>query len=116
MRNREKAMAALLSCSTHQEAAQKAGISERTMRDYLNDSDFAAEYQTLKKNAVSDAAKVLQVSLTTAVRCLVGIIESDMSSESARITASRTVLEYGIKLTELTDIMDRLDALEKAVQ
>ena len=44
------------------------------------------------------------------------IVEDTDESSQARISAARSVLEYGIKLTETTDILSRLDELEQLAE
>lgn len=115
MKNREKAMAALLSSDTQAAAAAKCGISDRALRGYLADPSFNAEYQRRKRQLVSDATRQIQASYQSAIRALRGIVESDTSSEGAKISASRALLEFGLKFTETNDIMTRLEELERAV-
>lgn len=112
-RNMEKAMAALLSSDTQIDAASKCGITDRTLRSYLADPEFNAEYQRRKRQLVSDATKQLQSSYQVAIEALTNIIRSDVSSEAGKISAARAVLEYGHKFTEINDIMIRLEELER---
>ena len=112
MKRHEKAMAALLASDTQAEAASKCGISVRTMRGYLADPAFNAEYLRRKRQLVSDATRQIQASYQSAIRALKTIIESESSTESGRISACRTLLEYGLKFTETNDILTRLEELE----
>jgi hypothetical protein len=92
------------------EAAAKAGIESRTLRRYLADPDFQAEYQRAVSGMIEDAAAQAKQSLYPALSALRAIIEDGAETASARIQAARTVLEYGLRLT---DIMKQLDELEK---
>lgn len=116
MKKHEKAMAALLSSDTQTEAATKAGISERTLRGYLADPEFGAEYYRRKRQLVSDATRQIQASYQAAINALRGIVEGDKSSESGRISAARALLEYGLKFTETNDLMIRVEELENQVK
>lgn len=113
MKNAEKAMAALLSSDTQAEAAAKCGISDRTLRGYLADPSFNAEYNRQKRQLVSDATRQIQSSYQSAIRALRNIVESGHSSASEKISAARVLLEYGIKFTETNDIITRLEDLER---
>lgn len=109
---REKILAALLTCSTKKEAASLAGVSVRTVHTYLQDPDFAAEYMEAKKNLIRDAGDQIKRSLAPAIEALHTIATDPKAAKTARVNAARTLLEYGIKLDEHTDILDRLEALE----
>lgn len=116
MKNKEKAMAALLSSDTQTEAAAKCGITDRALRQYLADPDFKAEYQAKKKSLVSEATRQIQSSYHSAIKALRDVVESKTSSESARISAARALLEYGLKFTEVSEILKRIEALEELMQ
>lgn len=44
---------------------------------------------------------------------LTSIMANERLNSGNRITAARSVLEYGVKLTELTDLAARVKALEE---
>lgn len=113
--DKEKALSALLTSETKAEAAQKAGISDRTLRTYLSDPAFKAEYQKRKKKLLSDATHQIQQSMKIAVSTLRGIIQSKSSKDSDRITASRLILEFGLRYTEINDLLSRLEDLENTI-
>lgn len=113
MKNKEKAMAALLSSDTQIEAAAKCGLTDRTLRGYLADPEFYDEYLMRKRQLVTDATKQLQSSYNAAIKALRGIVESDLSSEGARISAARAILEYGDRFTETNDFLTRLEKVEQ---
>lgn len=112
MSNKDKALAALLSSDTQREAAAKCGITDRTIRLYLADPSFRSEYQRRKQQLVSDAANQIQASYHSAIRALRGIVESKEATAGEKISAARALLEYGLKFTEITDILSRLEYLE----
>ena len=116
MKNQEKAMAALLTSDTQAEAAAKCGLTDRTLRGYLADPAFNAEYQRRKRQLVSDATRQIQSSYRVAIRALRNIVESDLTSEAGTISAAPALLEYGLKFTEINEIMTRLEDLENHIQ
>ena len=113
--DKEKALSALLTSETKAEAAQKAGISDRTLRTYLSDPAFKAEYQRRKKKLLSDATQQIQKSMNIAVSTLRTIIQRKDSKDSDRISAAKLILEFGLKYTEISDLLSRLEDLENTV-
>ena len=71
MRNdKEKALCALLTSETQAEAAQKAGVSRRTISSYLADPEFAAEYRRRKRKLLTEASNQIQRSMKAAISAL----------------------------------------------
>ena len=108
-----RALQALLSTQTRREAAEQAGISESTLRRYFSDADFRAEYQECVSEIIADATLLAQRSLRSSLETLRDISEDDTEPSSARIAACRSLLEYGLRLTEIRDLSERLEELEK---
>ena len=110
--NKEKALVALLTYSTKEEAAAAAGIESRTLRRYLADPEFQERYKQAFGELVTDATRQAQQSLSPALSTLREIVEDGDQGATARIQAARTLLEYGLRLTEITDILRNLEAEE----
>lgn len=108
-----KVLAALLTAPSKAAAAQAAGISPRTLRDYLADPTFRQEYQKAFAGLVEDAARQAQQALALAISTLTEIMGNTDEQATARIQAARSTLEYALKLTEQTDILEQLRELEK---
>lgn len=108
-----KVLAALLTSPSKAAAAQAAGISSRTLRDYLADPSFQTEYKRAFAGLVEDATRQAQQAIAPALSTLREIVESEDENAQARISAARSILEYSVKLTEQTDILTHLDELEK---
>lgn len=104
-----KALQALLTCSTKADAAQKAGIGESTLREYLNDPEFIKEYERQLSTLITEAAQQGKQGLSEALSTLREINSDKDRPASARISAARSLLEYGIRLTEIVDIIRKLD-------
>lgn len=117
-RNQDKALAALLTSDTQAQAAEKSGLSVRTLRGYMADPAFAEEYNRRRLEQVTDAARQIQTRLQAAVAILAEIMTSDKPITAARerIVAARSLLEFGLKYTELADIMTRIKALEERME
>ena len=111
---RDKIMAALLSTPNKEKAAEAAGVTSRTVRAYLADKEFSDEYEARRKALVKDATDQLQRALSSAVESVRRIVTEGSNAE--KLAACRTILEYGLKYTELYNIEARLDALEDAAK
>lgn len=92
---RAAALEALQTSSTFTEAAEKAGISRRTLYDYLyNDKDFAFEYRKqirLKSIARAEAATGEREAALKAIR---DIMNDTEEPAAVRLKAAEKLLEY----------------------
>jgi hypothetical protein len=52
--------------------------------------------------------------MTKATKAITKMIDNEIVPYQTRLNASRTVLEYGLKLTESVDILPRIEKLEQA--
>ena len=109
----QKALAALLTNPTREAAAAAAGIGSKTLRRYLADPEFQAEYQQAVSGVIADAAQQARQSLSPALTCLREIVEDSGEPSTARISAARSLLEYGLRLTETADILTQIETLER---
>lgn len=107
-----KALQCLLTYPTKKEAAAAAGIAERTLRSYLAKEEFQAEYKKAFGQLVTDATRQAQMALSPAITLLLNVINNENETAGNRISAARSILEYGLKLTEFNDILQDLEALE----
>lgn len=110
--NKERALQALLTQPNKKAAAEAAGISTRTITTYLADKEFQAAYKKAFGELVKDATRQAQQSLSPALSALLGIVKDEEENSSARIAAARTLLEYGLRLTEISDILQELSTVE----
>lgn len=110
--NKQRALQALLTQPTKKAAAEAVGITDRTLREYLADPEFQREYKKAFGRLVTDATRQAQQSLSPAISALRDIVEDDSENSSARIAAARSLLEYGLRLTEFSDILQDLESVE----
>lgn len=110
--NQQRALQALLTQPNKKAAAQAAGITARTMTSYLADPNFQKEYKKAFGQLVQDATRQAQQALSPALSALRDIVEDEEESSSARIAAARSLLEYGLRMTEFSDILAELEPLE----
>jgi len=82
------------------------------LRTYLADPEFQERYKQAFRGLVTDATRQAQRSLSPALSTLREIVEDDEQGATVRIQAARSLLEYGLRLTEITDILHDLEAAE----
>ena len=107
---------ALLTTTSKEAAASAAGVNRKTIDKYLQNDDFQQEYIRQRRQLIDNACGDLQRAMAEAVQTLTDIMRNDQNGTQSRIQAARSVLEYGVKLTELTDIAARVEALEEAAK
>ena len=111
--NEERALSALLTSKTKLEAAEKAGITDRTMRRYFEDPEFCQRYREAFAGVIEDATRQAQALLMPALSTLQTVMEDEEIPAQARITAAKSIIDYSLKLTEQTDILEQLRELEE---
>jgi hypothetical protein len=114
-RKKEKAIAALLSTGTIEQAARQAGVCEKTLRNWLAQADFAAAYRGAREQVVEQAVAVLQQASIHAVAALHRNLSC--GRPACEISAANSLLAHSIRAIETFDVLSRLAALEeKAAQ
>ena len=83
------------------------------MREYIKDPEFLERYREVFGNLIQDATRQAQQALALAISTLTEIMGNTDEQATARIQAARSTLEYALKLTEQTDILEQLRELEK---
>lgn len=111
--NKERALSALLTSKTKLEAAEKAGITDRTMRRYFENPEFCQRYREALAGVVQDATRRAQQLLEPALSTLQTVMEDEEIPAQARIAAAKSIIDYSLKLTEQADILEQLRELER---
>ena len=112
-RKDETIIAALLSTPTVKAAAVKAGIGETQLRARLRDPEFNEKYKTARRELLQESTNALQTHLQTAVQVLYDVMTVTEASQQTRVNAAEAVIRNNLKMTEQTDILTRLDELER---
>jgi hypothetical protein len=112
-RKREQALAALLANPTVAEAAQAAGVGESTLRRWLADPAFRAEYRDLRRQVLETAVGQIQGGAGEAVDALRKALTS--SQVANRIRAAKVLLDYAVRGLELFDLVGRIEELEAKI-
>lgn len=109
----KKALSALLTHSTHKEAARAAGISDRQLRAYLQDPDFKSAYRERLDMILDEATTAAKQAMTPAVSTLLEIATDKEKADTTRVLAARAILDAGLRMHDAVDVTDRLQTLEK---
>ena len=110
-RLREQAIAALLETTTITAAAQRTGVAEKSLRNWLKDPDFAAAYRDARRAMVTHASDRLAKSCQEAVNALSDIMQHS-ENDAPRVTAARAILDYAYRAVEIDDLAARVERLE----
>jgi hypothetical protein len=109
-RKKEAAIAALLTCPTIVKAAEKVGVAERTLRDWMAQPAFARAYRRARAQVVEHAVGVLQQTTGEAVATLYEALGCD--SPGARIKAAGVLLTQALEAVKTSEVLQRLDEIE----
>jgi hypothetical protein len=83
--NQIAAITALLHGGTQTDAAKAASVSRRTIRNWLNDSNFQQALAEAEAQALATAARLLAGASASAVKTLVAVMrDSDNAAERRR--------------------------------
>ena len=108
--NKEKALTALIESSSITEAAKSSGLSEKTLRRYLEEKEFLTEYRTARRQMVESAIAKMQNAASEAVDRLKELQYSENPAVAAR--CAQIIYENALKGMETTDILERLERIE----
>ncbi len=111
---KEKAIVALLESSSVAEAAAAIGTTPATVHRWIrDDEEFSGRYRTAKQQAMTQAIGRLQTAAGKAVDVLQAIMVDPEQSPTPRVTAARSILEMAFKATELYELEERINQLER---
>jgi tetrahydromethanopterin S-methyltransferase subunit G len=96
------------------DAADAAGVSERTAYRRLDDAGFRGRVTTLRGDMIGRAVGQLADASTKAVQTLTELLVAD--SATVRLGAARSILELGMRLRDANEIEERLSTLEQKVE
>lgn len=93
----------MLESTTLTEAAEKAGISRKTLYNYIrNDPDFGAAYRSARDQVALEQMEALNSGTARATKLLMDIMDDTEQPASIRMKAAQTVLSTAAKQYELT--------------
>ena len=92
--------------------AQQAGVTERTIYNWLNTPDFARAYRRLRRDAFIQAMGLTQRFAPLAVNTLAQVMTDKAAPTHAKVTAATALLRFAREGIELDDLVARVEVLE----
>jgi len=111
-RKKEQAIAALLTTTNLEKAAQAAGIGVTTLRRWMRNPEFNKEYLQARREGLAQATARLQQSSGPAAATLLKLMVDATMPPAIRLRAADYVLKHGIKTLQDDDLEARLSRLE----
>jgi len=108
----EEVIVALLNEVTVQRASAATGVPQRSIYNWLHEPKFKAVYLERRREAFSQATSLSQRYAPLAINVLAKIMNDERAAHSARVSAARTLLEFGRTGIEIDDLAARVEALE----
>ena len=112
----EKIAVDMLACKNLKEVSEKNKISDRTLRRLRRTADFQAIQAKVRAEAFDRAFDAACAAAQDSVRLLVDTIKDPAAPASARVSASRSILDLSKEYYNQIEILDRLSALESIVE
>lgn len=111
----KKAVASLVAGASKIKAAADCGVSPRTIERWLNDPYFNHELHKRSEFAIRRAAIRLTAMLDVANSVLYSAMTDKTNSATIKLRAANQVYGHALKLVETSEILRRLDELERRI-
>lgn len=111
--NRENIAMCILTTSTYEDAAKKAGVSKSTLYRLRNDKEFQDIINQVKNSMFQDTMKKAQAYSMESLEVLRTIMNDCAATDSSRVSAARTILELGLNSAEQEMILSKIEELER---
>jgi hypothetical protein len=108
-----RAIAAILETTTIRAAAQRAQINERTLRRWVHDPVFQAQYRDARRELIKGAVHTLLHSAGSATHTLVTLMQDVSTPATARVSAARAILAFVLRALSEDDIEERFIEIER---
>ena len=105
----------LLQADSIREASRQARISEAQIYRYLKEKPFIEAYRQARRKSLEVAIRKLETLASQAIETLREVMQSQDSTPSQRIYASKTILDLAFKIRE-NDIIERIEQLEERIK
>lgn len=110
------ALAALLRGANREQAAAAAGVNSRTLRNWQRCPEFSGELRRRQTEQVEEAASLGRSRMLDALAVFESVMNDENEAGQTRCLAARNLLQYTLELDERTDVLTRLDALEREME
>lgn len=108
----EKIALDMLLCRTLREVAEKNGITERTLWRIRNTDEFQRILTEARAKAFEGVFDVVCAAAPESAMQLIEIMRDPKAPASARVSASRSILDFAKGYYDQTEILERILALE----
>lgn len=113
-KKKERFLSEMLLNGSIEKAASNAGISKTTAYRYLDDDDFNELYKEKRKQSLDEVVAQLTTAATKAVKTLEEVLDDEEAPPTAKVSASRAILDNMFKGFSLVEIEDRLTKIESS--
>ena len=113
-RKKEQAIAALLTQRSPEEAAKSIDISPKTLKRWMRQPEFQAEYLQARRDVVHQTNARIQQNSGAAAAVLLKLMADSTTPASVRARAALGLLEQANRSLLLEDLEMRIVALEQA--
>ena len=113
-RKMEVAIAALVTRQSIEDAARVAGVAEKTLRRWMREPQFNAQYLQARREGVHQAVGRMQHATGAAGVTILKLMTDPNVPGAVRLRAAECVFHLAIKGIELEDIDVRVSELERA--
>lgn len=110
----EAVIAALLTAGTHKQAAEAVGLSPTQLYARMRKDGFKEKLNEEKRRILERAAIAAQRRMSEAVDVMAEIMTNADNAPQVRLNAADALLRNAARLTEQSDILERVAALEAA--
>lgn len=110
---RHRALMALLSCRTVEQASEQSGVSKATLYRWLADDAFQSDLTVYMDDAISQTIRLMSSSSTESAEILMSIIRDPETKPSSRVNAIRIHLSELRNLRDSHEINMRLTEVER---
>ncbi len=106
---------AMIETGNISKSCKLAGITEATGFKYLKNG-LKEEINNIRKQLIEENLKKLEFGSIKATDVIIDILEDEKCPKSIKLNASKTVLEYSLKVREQTEIIERLKKIEERIK
>lgn len=106
---------AMLETGNILKSSKIAGITEATAFRYLKNG-LDKEINSIRKEQIKQNLKRLEFASIKATNALIDILNDDNCPKSVILNASKTIIEYTLKSREQTEIIERLNKIERGIK
>ena len=96
----EEIIAALLQSGTIKAAAEKLGITARSIYDRMDEREFRAEYMEAKNDILRKAVYSINDKLSEAIEAITEIMNDPKNNAATRLQAAQTILNHAGRFSE----------------